>query len=92
MDIEKLKEALKPWLALETWHTGHPLDDKRFHRCLKAVFDNLGVHISSDDFRQAIVLGLNDFRPNDAKLFKNDVEEYAQRGEDVASYLIDLKP
>lgn len=92
MDIEKLKNLLKPWLALDTWHTGHPLDDQRFHRALKSAFDVLGVHLSSDDFRKAIVLGLNEYRSGDAKAYEADVEEYAQRGEDIASYLIDLKP
>lgn len=92
MDIEQLKASLKPWLAPDTWHTGHPMDDQRFHRALKAAFDEFGVHISSDQFREAIALGLNDYRPGDVKSFESDIEEFAQRGEDIASYLIDLKP
>lgn len=92
MDIQKLTSSLKPWLAPETWHTGHPLDDKRFHRALKDSFDEQGVHISSDDFRQAIVLCLSDYRPGDVKAFAEDIEAFAQRAEDIASYLIDLKP
>ncbi|MBK5340437.1 hypothetical protein JFU48_03415 [Pseudomonas sp. TH49] len=91
MDIQRLTNSLKPWLALETWHTGHSLDDQRFHRALKASFDEQGVQISSDDFRQAIALGLNDFRPGDVKAFAEDIEGFAQRAEDIASYLFDLK-
>ena len=56
MDMEKLKTLLKPWLAAETWHSGHQLDDQRFHLALKSAFDEFGVHISSDDFQQSIVL------------------------------------
>lgn len=92
MDIEKLKLLLKPWLAPDTWHTGHPMDDQRFHRALKSAFDELGVHISSEDFRQAIVLGLNEYRSGDATSLESDVEEFAQRAEDIASYLLELKP
>lgn len=92
MDIQKLTNSLKPWLAPETWHTGHPMDDKRFHRALKAAFDEQGIHISSDEFRQAITLGLSDYRPGDVKAFAEDIEGFAQRAEDIASYLIDLKP
>ena len=92
MDMEKLKTLLKPWLAAETWHSGHQLDDQRFHLALKSAFDEFGVHISSDDFQQAIVLCLHEYRPRDVTSFENDVEEFAQRGEDIASYLTDLKP
>lgn len=92
MDIGKLKILLKPWLAAETWHTGHSLDDQRFHRALKAAFDEFGEHISSDDFRKAIILCLNEHRSCDVNTFENDIEKFAQRGEDIASYLIDLKP
>lgn len=91
MDIKKLATSLKPWLAPETWHTGHPMDDQRFHTALKAAFDELGVHINSDHFRQAITLGLKDYRPGDVKAFSEDIEGFAQRAEDIASYLIDLK-
>ena len=92
MDIEKLSLLLKPWLRVDTWHTGHPTDDQRFHRALKAAFDELGVQISSDDFRKAIVTCLKEHRPGDVGAFESKIEEFAQRGEDIASYLIDLKP
>lgn len=68
------------------------MHDKRFHRALKAAFDEQGIHISSDEFRQAITLGLSDYRPGDVKAFAEDIEGFAQRAEDIASYLIDLKP
>ena len=92
MDIQKLANSLKPWLVCDTWHTGHPMDDQRFHRALKASFDSQGVQISSDDFRQAIELGLRDYRPGDLKAFSEDIESFAQRAEDIGSYLFDLQP
>lgn len=92
MDIASLAKALDPWLRVSTWHTGHPMDDQRFHRSLKIAFNNLGVQISSDDFRKAISLVLADRSPGDLKAFENEIEQFSRRGEDIASYLIDLKP
>lgn len=91
MDIQKLADSLKPWLVCETWHTGHALDDQRFHRALKACFDDQGVQISSDNFRNAIELVLKDYRPGDAKAHAEDIESFAQRAEDIGSYLFDLR-
>jgi len=92
MDIEKLALLLKPWLRVDTWHTSHPSDEKRFHLALHSVFDELTLHISAEQFRNAIALCLSDCRPGDAKSFKAIIEELAQRGEYISSYLGDLKP
>lgn len=92
MDIQQLANSLKPWLAPDTWHTGHSLDDQRFHRALKASFDDQGVQISSDDFRKAITLALQSYRPGDVKAFAEDIESFAQRAEDIGSYLFDIGP
>lgn len=91
MDIASLAKAFDTWLRMDTWHTGHPKDDERFHRSLKSAFDDVGIHISSDDFRKAIIAGLKMHRPGDVNAFENDIEEFAQRAEDIASYLIDQK-
>lgn len=91
MDTQKLSSLLKPWLAHETWHTGHQLDDQRFHKALKASFDELGVRISSEKFRDAITECLRELRRRDIKAFSEDVEGFAQRAEDIASYLIDIE-
>ncbi|WP_397448645.1 hypothetical protein [Pseudomonas sp. NA-150] len=87
MDIEQLTASLKPWLATDTWHTGHALDEQRFHKALKSAFDKLGTPISFENFREAIVLGLGEYREKDAKTFENDVESYAQLGEDISYYI-----
>jgi len=87
MDIEQLKTSLKPWLAADTWHTNHALDEQRFHMALKAAFEKLGTPIPYESFREAIVLGLSEYRENDAKTFEEDVESYAQLGEDISYYV-----
>ncbi len=85
MDIEKLTNSLISWLVCDTWHTGHAMDDQRFHRALKASFDTLGVQISSHHFREAIELGLQSYRPGDVRAFSEDIESYAQRAEDIGA-------
>jgi hypothetical protein len=92
MDIEKLLLLRKPWLRVDTWHTGHPMDDQRFHSALKAVFDELSVQISPDDFRKTIAACLKEHRPGDVGALESDIEEFRQRGESIASYLFDLQP
>lgn len=87
MDIEQLKNSLKPWLAPETWHTGHVLDEQRFHKALKSAFDKLGTPIAVEKFREAIILGLSEYRANDAKTFENDVDSFAQLAEDISYYV-----
>ena len=87
MDIEQLKTSLKPWLAPATWHAGHALDEQRFHKALKSAFDKLGAPIPVDKFREAIVLGLAEYRENDAKTYENDVDSFAQLAEDISYYV-----
>ncbi|CAI8801264.1 hypothetical protein [Pseudomonas zeae] len=87
MDIEQLKNSLKPWLAAETWHTGHALDEQRFHKALKSAFEKLGTPIGVDNFREAIVLGLAEYRENDAKTFETDLDSFAQLAEDISYYV-----
>ncbi|UVL42515.1 hypothetical protein LOY55_10600 [Pseudomonas sp. B21-040] len=91
MEIEKLKILLKPWLREDTWHTGRFFDNQRFYFALKAAFEELGVRISTDHFRQAIILCLDECGLSEVEAFENDVEEFAQRGANVANYLFALK-
>lgn len=56
MDRTKLlKEALRPWMRVDTWNTTHPLDDKRFHRALKNALDQAGTGLTSSDFRPVMM-------------------------------------
>lgn len=88
MDIEKLKTALTPWLMVDTWHTTHPLDDSRFHRALKSAFDSLGTTIAFDDFREAMEQLANKHHPNLQASYRDElVEKFAQRAENIGSYL-----
>lgn len=90
MNIEKLKTALAPWLRVDTWHTSHPLDDERFHRALKSAFDSLGTSIAFDDFREAMEQLAKEHHPNFQANYRDElVEKFAQRAENIGSYLHD---
>ena len=90
MNIEKLKTALAPWLRVDTWHTSHPLDEERFHHALKSAFDLLGTSISFDNFSEAMDLLAKEFHPTFQASYRNEVvEKFAQRAENIGSYLHD---
>lgn len=85
-----IEKALSNWLSAETWHTGHPADEKRFHRGLSVAFEALGPAIEAEKFEKAIRAVLAEKRPRDLKIRSEDVETYSQRAEDIGSYLFDL--
>lgn len=90
MDIEKLKTALTPWLRVDTWHTSHANDEERFHRALKSAFDLLGTSIAFNDFREAMEQLAKEHHPNILACYRDElVEKFAQRAEDIGSYLHD---
>ena len=91
MDEEKLKTALRPWLSSDTWHTGHPKDEQRFHRSLNAAFGALRPNVEAEQFAGAIRAVLSEKYPSHLKIHAREIQEFAQRGEDIGSYLFDLQ-
>lgn len=93
MNIEQLAERLRPWMQVDTWHTTHPMDSKRFHQALNSVFSEFGASISYDDFKDAMVY-LSETLPS-GKLEKNylkkTIERYASNAETIFGYLYDTK-
>lgn len=93
MNIEQLAEKLKPWMRVETWHTTHPMDTKRFHTALDSAFSAFGVSISYDDFKDAMEY-LSETLPS-GKLEKGylekAIERYASNAETISGYLYDTK-
>ena len=87
--MQTLENALDPWLSADTWHTPHSVDEKRFHRALKAAFDTLGPRITADQFRLAIQSVLEKRHPVHLRSMPVSIERYAQRGQEISSYLTD---
>ncbi|RWX43488.1 hypothetical protein H206_01617 [Candidatus Electrothrix aarhusensis] len=92
MNMDKLIELLKPWLQVETWHTSHPGDYKRYHTALKNVFSTLGTQLNAEQFSEAITVVVDDLYPKYEENYKeNLIEKYAIRSECIAYYLDDTK-
>ncbi len=92
MNMDMLKEALRQWMKIETWHTNHPLDDERFHRALQKAFSTLGTSIDGDQFAEVMFELADEYHPNwDQKYKEEIVENFSLRAEHIASYLHDTK-
>lgn len=93
MNIEKLAEQMKPWMQVDTWHTSHPLDDKRFHKALQNAFSEFGVSIAYDDFKEAMeyLAETGDNSKLDAGYLEESIEKLASKAEHISSYLSDIK-
>ncbi|MGJ8693951.1 MAG: hypothetical protein ACSHW0_15895 [Thalassotalea sp.] len=92
MDLVKLKSELNKWMKLETWSSGHPLDEKRFHESLKRVFENLGTRIDCTDFHEVMDELVHELYPNWEESYKTElVNRYATKADSIANYLYDIK-
>jgi len=92
MNMDKLKEMLRPWMQVETWHTNHPLDDKRFHNALQNVFNELGISIDGGNFEEAMYELADEYHPDMKQDYKEQlVNKFATRAEHIACYLYDTK-
>jgi len=91
MNIENLKKALAPWMRLDTWHTNHPLDNKRFHKVLSRAFSEVGTAIDGDTFEEVISELANEYHPNyDPKFKEAMIRDFSLRAEHIAYYLNDM--
>lgn len=92
MNMERLKEALRTWMIVDTWHTNHPLDDERFHKALRNAFSELGTGIDGGNFEEVMHELANEYHPNWDQDHKDKlVDNFAIRAEHIASYLHDTK-
>jgi hypothetical protein len=91
MNIEQLSEKFTPWMRVDTWHTIHPSDDKRFHKALSEVFKEFGVAITYDDFKDAMLYLVETIYSNkyEPEYLEKTIERYASNAEKISSYLFD---
>jgi hypothetical protein len=91
MNIENLSSFLKPWMQVETWNTGHPLDSKRFHKALKSAIDAHEATLSYDDIKEAMELLAEQLYPNkyEPKYLEEKIDHYSSNAETITSYLYD---
>ncbi|AMC35031.1 hypothetical protein [Janthinobacterium sp. B9-8] len=88
MNLEALKEQLRPWLLVSTWDSGHSLDERRFHKALHGVFSVLGTAIPTDDFRQVMIELLNELYPTQDSIDRSArIESFVNVAERIGLYL-----
>jgi hypothetical protein len=85
----KVYEIIKPWAGIETWHSGHPMDEQRFYKAMHKLVSELGVSGDLvDDFNHA----LKKYIPADTKdqvtndFWNNLLERYSLKAEIILSY------
>lgn len=86
MNLTVLKEQLKSWLCIDTWHSLHPCDNKRFHIALNNAFTQLGNAISYDDFHGAMMELAQEYNYEHRE---RELEYFAGRAENISNYLFD---
>lgn len=50
MISQKLHVAIEKWIKVDTWHTGHPSDDERFHALLAIIESEGAQNFDVDGF------------------------------------------
>lgn len=89
MNVDALMNHLRAWMQVDTWHTGHPLDQQRFHVALKRAFRDLGSAISGADFQEAIEQLSSELHPNWEAAYRAQlVDEFASQAECISEYLV----
>ncbi|WP_288497704.1 hypothetical protein [uncultured Acinetobacter sp.] len=91
--LDDIKEILSPWLKLETWHTSHPLDTKRFNKSLFNLFDKYGVNgVYVEEFSEAILASMKDYHPKLSEEFLDSrIQDFSTAFEYISTYLDDIK-
>ncbi|MEN8250697.1 MAG: hypothetical protein ABFS32_17320 [Bacteroidota bacterium] len=89
MNIEKLIDCLSVWMGVDTWHTGHPLDEERFYTALSRAFEEFGYGISDADFHEAMEayiekLGIN---LDENEYYQDEIDSMVSKADAIASYL-----
>lgn len=51
---DQIHLSIKDWAEKPTWHTGHPLDIRRFHSAILTLHTSLGGGISEVTFRESL--------------------------------------
>jgi hypothetical protein len=92
MNLSKLKEALRPWMKNDTWNSGHPCDNERFHQALNNAFSDLGTSIHGSDFKEVMLELAKEYYPKMIEDYRhNEVQRFVIHAEHITTYLQDTK-
>jgi hypothetical protein len=91
MNTSEIKEFLRPWIRVETWHSTHPSDQQRFHQALNQCFQQIGHAIDIDSFKEAIHGLANELHPNlNEEYLEKVIDRCADNAETISDYLNDI--
>ena len=89
MDISKLKRALRLWMQFDTWYTPNPMDQERFHQCIKQAIRELGCQLLFYDFKTAMDELVNELYPSMDKNFREEkISDFATKAQQIIMYEI----
>jgi len=92
MDHVLVKKIFKKWAVQETWHTGHPLDDRRFHRSLAELIKEYNNEIGISFVKEVLEEMIEEFHPTLNEAFREEkLLRFALRMEAISSYLEDAQ-
>ncbi len=92
MKHKNIVDGLRPWMRVGTWDTTHPLDQERFHRALKSVFDECGPNVAGDEFEAAMRELADDLCVKYQQAYLDErINHFAQLAENIGSYLYDVE-
>lgn len=87
---DKVYDAIKSWAGIYTWHTGHPLDNRRFHEAITKLYYEVGASVDESTLREALQrhnennpVGLGG-KPSEQK-----IDEFTKRAVTILEYLDD---
>jgi len=90
MDKHVLKTAMKRWVAPDTWHTGHPCDEKRFNQSVQAALSQIVQYVPVEIWRQVFDDLVRELHPGfDTVEATRLIQEYASRADAISSFLSD---
>lgn len=91
IDTAELSKLLSPWMGVETWYTGHPMDMERFHRVLQSMFNKYGYGLDGDSFSEAMHIFAEEHLNNfDREYLERQVSDFSLLAENIGSYLFDI--
>lgn len=71
---QRCQEEYERWIGNENWHTGHPLDKKRFYNFVDAFLRYSRKEMGGDDLKRDIISRYE--AKLDSKSLEDDAEHY----------------
>lgn len=81
----KVKKAFDAWAIVETWHTGHALDEQRFYQFVRAVLSYARKKPSEEFIREELLKIWSG--KLDEEYLRNKIKEFMSLYEHLYSFV-----